>query len=137
MNHDLQYFVGKVCSAFIVPSSRQLEKEGDYLKHIASYHVGMVESINEKGVLMNQLGSNQKSFWFFPNVIGLAEEKVLDPKKDAELIDKLKESKSNQPQPPKNDSQFLDVAGLATFARQHQKQPVPATAQVSGNSSES
>jgi hypothetical protein len=125
MNQRLQHFVGKICSVFTCPVNRQLDQS-----EIHTYFLGVVEAVDEKGILLNQIGTYQKSYFFFPNIVGIAEEKVLDANQDAELIAKLKENAQQDSTPRRSEnSRFIDPAALAKMAREIQgvpsKDPLP------------
>jgi hypothetical protein len=90
MNNSLKYFVGKVCSIFVAENSRDLRAE-DPQNYPASYYryfLGMVESIDEEGLLLTQLHKGLKVFVMKKHLVAIAEEEVLNPDnpQDAEEI---------------------------------------------------
>lgn len=112
----LQYFIGKVCTLFVHPISRDFKTENpaSYPKQIYVYFVGLIDSIDKSGVWMTQLQTSLKTFWKWESVVGIAEEQVLDPnnEKDAEEIKQLKEKSFNAIQKNQN-GQYVDPAALS------------------------
>lgn len=91
---NLKYFVGKVCSIFTNTINRDFHKENpkNFVQQNVNYFVGVVEDINSQGVMMVQLQTGFKSYFFLNNIVAICEEEVLDPSKeqDAKVIDDLK-----------------------------------------------
>jgi hypothetical protein len=120
----LQYFVGKVCTIFTRQINRNYKEENPatFLEQMFHYFVGVVESVDEDGIMTTQVQGGQKSFWFMDNLVGIAEEQVLHPEKaeDAEIIQKYKAMKPETlPESMKKPaSPFVDPAGLAQLAKQ-------------------
>jgi tartrate dehydratase beta subunit/fumarate hydratase class I family protein len=94
MIKNLQHFIGKVCTIFTQPINRNFKEENPetYPEQPYIYFVGVVEAIDEYGVLITQPTTGLKSYFFLRNLVGIAEEEVLDPKneKDAKTIDHIK-----------------------------------------------
>ena len=127
----IQYFVGKICTIFTVPINREFNERQN-----VDYFVGRVDGFDDKGILMSHVISNCKNYYFFNNVISIAEEQTVDSDdpvvKDYESI---KEQKKNQPQAPSqqmkptappqpeyheeevNDSPFVDIAAISDLAK--------------------
>ena len=121
----LQYFVGKVCTVFTNPVNRNLPQESpqDYLQQVFGYFLGRVESVDEDGVLLSHVHNGQKSFWTWHNLVGLAEEKELDEKKDSRVIQQLKENQIVQPkEPPKSASPYIDANKMAEMVKKFNSQ---------------
>ena len=86
---DIAYFIGKMCSVFVTPSSRDLKLEDtrNYPASVHRYFLGVVESIDEYGLVLKQT-RGLKVFVTKDHLIAIAEEEVLDPEnpQDAEEI---------------------------------------------------
>jgi len=95
MNKNLQYFVGKVCSIFTQPISRNFKEESPetYPEQPYLYFVGVVDAVDEHGLLVSQITTGLKSYFFRAALVAIAEEQVLNPedKKDAATIQEIKE----------------------------------------------
>lgn len=121
MPYNLHYFVGKICTVFVDPVANILPADQDYYSQMAAYMVGVVEDITNEGIWLGQVNNRkQKSFWFLSQVKGIAEEKVLDPKKDAEEISKLKEASLTKPKTPPNP--YVDPIQMKELAAKFNKQ---------------
>ena len=123
---NLNYFIGKVCTIFTVPINREYQKEnpGTYPQQLYTYFVGVVESINEYGIMLKQLQSKNKSFYFVSHIIGIAEEEVLDPENNAEEIEKIKavdaeyRTAMTSIKPPADDGEFVDPKEIEEMMKQ-------------------
>ncbi len=113
----IQYFVGKPCTVFTTPINRNFKEEGpeSYPAQIIQYFVGIIDSIDETGIELTQVASGNKSYFFLPQVIGIAEEELLDPSDPVEskVIEQIK-SKINE---TKDDSKFIDPTSMAELAK--------------------
>lgn len=91
---NLKYFVGKVCSVFTNTINRDFHKENpkNFVQQNVNYFVGVVENIDSQGVMITQLQTGFKSYFFLNNIVAICEEEVLDPSKeqDAKVINDLK-----------------------------------------------
>lgn len=77
---DLSYFIGKVCSVFTQPCNRDFRLEGpNYLQQYFRYFLGVVESIDDDGLLLTQVRGGLKTYIFREGLVALAEEEVIDP----------------------------------------------------------
>ena len=135
----IQYFVGKICTIFTSPINRQFDERQNL-----DYFVGRVDGFDDKGILMSHVVSNCKNFYFFQNVISIAEEQLVDSDdpilKEYESIKEQKKNQSQQQQPqqqqpqPKqpqpqqqqpaqyheeevNDSPFVDITAISDLAK--------------------
>ena len=127
----LQYFVGKICTIFTAPINREFNERQN-----VDYFVGRVDGFDDKGILMSHVVSNCKNFYFFQNVISIAEEQLVDS--DDPILkeyESIKEQKKNQPQQQQqqqpqsqsqpaqyheeevNDSPFVDIAAISDLAK--------------------
>lgn len=65
-------FVGKVCTILTTPINREFNEEAN-----VNYFVGRVIEVSPKGVLIEHLGTKNKSFFFTDKIVGIAEEQTL------------------------------------------------------------
>ena len=90
---QLQQFVGKVCTIFTTPINRDYSSENPktYIETLIKYFTGIVENIDDYGVLIRQLDGGLKSFFLLDNIIGISEEKCLNPEEpeDLKIIESL------------------------------------------------
>jgi hypothetical protein len=56
------------------------------------YFTGVVETADDFGILIRQLDGNLKGFFIWDKIVGISEEKILNPDKpeDKEVIESLK-----------------------------------------------
>ena len=138
----LQYFVGKICTIFTAPINREFNERQN-----VDYFVGRVDGFDDKGILMSHVVSDCKNYYFFQNVISIAEEQLVDSDdpilKEYESIKEQKKSQNTQPQQPQpqqpqpqqsqpqqsqpqqsqyheeevNDSPFVDIAAISDLAK--------------------
>ena len=135
----MQYFVGKICTIFTVPINREFNERQN-----VDYFVGRVDGFDDKGILMSHVISNCKNYYFFNNVISIAEEQTVDS--DDPVVkeyESIKEQNKNQPQAPSqqmkptappqmkptappqpeyheeevNNSPFVDIAAISDLAK--------------------
>ncbi len=127
----LQYFVNKPCSVFVEPTARQLNE-----KQAISYFLGVIESIDDSGVMMRHPATGCKNFFFRNYVVGICEEEILDPANpnDAKAIEQYKQKADKVAQPPAppppqedvhqtevNDSPFVDINAITELAKRAKK----------------
>ena len=108
----LDYFTGKVCTILTLPVNIDFKHKGadNYLKDIYSYFLGRIESVNQLGVVIEHLGKNTKSFFPWNAIVCIAEEEELDPEKDSEIIEKIKETPARvEIRPPQT---YVDIDAL-------------------------
>lgn len=127
----LEYFVGKVCTVFTVPTNRDFKSENPqtFPQPVFHYFVGKVLEFGSKGVLMEQWNSEKKlrSFFFMDHIVSISEEEILDPSNpnDLKLIEEYRKTnddskkKANQnvdslrEQRESTKGQFLDIPALS------------------------
>lgn len=101
MKNNLEYFLGKICTIFTIPTNRDFKSENptSFPQPIFHYFVGKVLEVDSKGVLIQQWNSNKKlkSYFFINHIIGISEEEILDPNnpEDAKFIDEYKNINKN------------------------------------------
>ena len=92
-NENLKYFIGRVCSIFTNQTNRNFSEENPKtaLQQTHTYFVGIVEDIDDRGVLIKQIMTGMKSYFFMDSLVAISEEQVLNPEneKDAKVIEKM------------------------------------------------
>jgi hypothetical protein len=78
---NLKHFVGKICTIFTVPINRDYQKENPetYPQQLHAYFMGVVESVDQHGIMLTQLLTGKKSFFYHSAIVGIAEEELMDP----------------------------------------------------------
>ena len=91
MNSNINYFIGKICSVFATHNNRDLKAEDteNYPASYLRYFLGVVESIDEDGLLLTQASKGLKVFIMKNHIVAIAEEEVLNPESpaDAKIIE--------------------------------------------------
>jgi hypothetical protein len=94
---NLTHFIGKVCTVFTVPINRDYQKENPktYPQQLYAYFMGVVESIDQHGVMLTQLLTGKKTFFYHSSIVGIAEEEVIDPEdpNNKQIMEEMKTSK--------------------------------------------
>jgi hypothetical protein len=132
----LEYFVGKVCTVFTVPTNRDFKSENPqtFPQPVFHYFVGKVLEVTPRGIAMEQWNSEKKlrSFFFMDHVVSISEEEILDPSnpKDLKIIEDFKKTnetslkKANQnleglkSQRESMKGNFLDIESLTGLVSQ-------------------
>ena len=95
LNTSLNYFKGKVCSVFTRSINRNFHQENPktFLQQNVMYFVGVIEEVDDNGILMTQLQTGLKNYFFLSGLVAICEEEVLQPKneKDAAIINNIKD----------------------------------------------
>lgn len=114
----LQYFIGKVCTILTVPINRDysIENPKTYIQTLIKYFTGIIENIDDYGVLIRQLDGDLKSFFLLENIVGISEEKCLNPDEpeDKEIIESLKPVIANQIK----SGPLIDPQGMSELMKQ-------------------
>lgn len=120
----LQYFKGKVCTIFTLPINRNYKEENPstFPSQMYMYFVGLVEDIDEEGILLTQLQTTNKSYWFWDKIIGIAEEEVVDTPEEVEKLEKIQKEEAEQrakvqsasASPP---SPYVDIEALNSLVK--------------------
>ena len=101
-DHPLQHFVGKVCTIFTTPINRNYKEENPQTFPEPMYHyfTGRIESIDALGILVSQVLTPEKckSYFFWQNLVGIAEEAELSPNipEHASEIQKIKATNAEE-----------------------------------------
>lgn len=132
----LEYFVGKVCTIFTVPTNRDFKSENPqtFPQPVFHYFVGKVLEVTPRGISMEQWNSEKKlrSFFFMDHVVSISEEEILDPSnpKDLKIIEDFKKTnessmkKANEnldtlkAQQESMKGKFLDIESLTGLVGQ-------------------
>jgi hypothetical protein len=92
----LDYFLGKICTVFTVPTNRDFKSENPqtFPQPVFHYFVGRVVEVNQRGVCIEQWNNAKKlrTFFFVDHIVSISEEEILDPSnpKDREIIEEYK-----------------------------------------------
>lgn len=132
-SEGLEYFVGKICTVFTVPTNRdfKLENPQTFPQPVFHYFVGKVIEISSKGIFIEQWNSDKKlrTFFFADHIISISEEEILDPSdpKDLKLIEEYKQVNQKEMQKvaekaaavkkeaEKINNSYLDIESLSKF----------------------
>lgn len=91
---NLEYFVGKPCTIFTHAINRNFKEENPntFPEQPHHYFVGIVESFDDFGIIVTQVLTGLKSYFFLTGLIAIVEEMILDPDipEDAQIIDQIK-----------------------------------------------
>lgn len=94
----LEYFVGKICTVFTVPTNRDFKSENPqtFPQPVFHYFVGRVLEVNSRGICLEQWNNEKKlrTFFFMDHIVSISEEEVLDPTnpKDMQVIEEYKKT---------------------------------------------
>ena len=133
MNKEgLEYFVGKVCTIFTIPTNRDFKSENPqtFPQPIFHYFVGKVLGISNKGIFIEQWNSAKKlrTFFFLDHIVSIYEEEVLNPsdpndmkaiqeykKVTEESVKKVKDGAEELKKQKEelNKNQFIDIESLS------------------------
>lgn len=114
---SLNYYLGKVCTVMVNPTALPTDHYNE--KQVMLQFTGIVEYMDNKGLQLVNLAYKTKSFFFFPNIIALCEEQVLN--EDDPQVEVLKEAMTKQKEEnpeQNNDSAFIDIKSLQNIAAQ-------------------
>jgi hypothetical protein len=134
MNQNLKYFIGKVCSIFTLPISRNFKEESPetYPEQPYLYFIGVVEAVDDQGILVTQVTSGLKSYFFKQALVAIAEEQVLDPsnEKDAAAINQIKQANETVRDQLKKyeqkSNEYVDPDQLTSMLKQIKNGPAKA-----------
>ena len=132
---SLEYFVGKICTVFTVPTNRDFKSENPqtFPQPVFHYFVGKVIEVSTRGIMIEQWNNQKKlrTFFFIEHVVSISEEEVLDPSNpnDMKAIDEfkktneasLKKAKENVEVLKKQDevlkSKYVDIGSLSELSK--------------------
>lgn len=121
---QLKYFTGRLVTIFLRPINRNFKDElpESYPKPLYRYFMGIVEHMDEQGLVLQQATNGLKAYYFFENIVGIAEEEVLypDDPEDAKEIKDFVKPETIRPKLPEIDIPEgpLDAEKLAEVAEQ-------------------
>ena len=103
-----EYFVGKVCTIFAGPINRNFDE-----RQMVDYFVGIVQSIDEKGIWTTHPITKCRNYFLWTGIIGISEEQMLDPDnpEHAKLIKEHKAKKELPPE-PEQESPYVDIDAI-------------------------
>jgi len=132
----LNYYLGKVCTVLV---DRLVSFQSNMTPEEATQtFTGVVNNIDSHGVYITDLTSKTRNFFTMDHIVGLREEKVLDPndpndQKEIEIIQKameIKEERENAPAPDPapskveemesigKESAFVNISDLQRLAKE-------------------
>lgn len=115
---NLKYFVGKAVTIITTPINRDFDE-----RQKCDYFVGIVESVDEMGIMTQHPVTGCKNYSFYGQIISISEEQVTtDPEVIAEIKEKRQGAAALLPieippveQPP--SSPFIDIESLSKLRR--------------------
>ena len=116
-------FLGQICTIFTKPINRDYKSENPttYPKPLYTYFVGLIKDIDEFGVYTEQVTTGLSSFFPWANIVGIAQEEVLDPENetDAKIIGNIKSEYAEKLKtiPALKDGQYVDVENLNDISK--------------------
>jgi len=125
----LEYFVGRICTIFTVPTNRDFKSENPqtFPQPVFHYFVGRVVEVTSRGVCIEQWNNDKKlrTFFFMDHIVSISEEEILDPSnpKDKEIIEEYrKTNESSRKRAEKNvesleRSKYIDIGGLQNIVK--------------------
>ena len=129
MNSNINYFIGKICSVFATHNNRDLKAEDteNYPASYLRYFLGVVESIDEDGLLLTQASKGLKVFIMKNHIVAIAEEEVLNPESpaDAKIIESAFEYTEELKQKKEEKSQYIDPDAMKKLAEDLNKRFPP------------
>jgi hypothetical protein len=123
--NGLEYFVGRICTVFTVPTNRDFKSENPqtFPQPVFHYFVGKVLEVGQKGIVLEQWNSDKRlrTFFFLDHIVSISEEEILDPSqpKDKEIIEGYKKTNENSMKEVQDGvedlkgSKYVDIQGLA------------------------
>lgn len=123
INKLKKIFIGKICTIFTNPINRDYKSENPktYPKPLYTYFVGLIEDIDDCGIYTTQIATGLTSFFLWTNVVGIAQEELLDPKnkKDAEVIENIKSEYKEKIKtiPALKDGLYVDIENLDNISK--------------------
>lgn len=121
---NLEYFLGRICTVFTVPTNRDFKSENPqtFPQPVFHYFVGRVLEINESGIFIEQWNNHKKlkTFFFIDHIVSISEEEILNPEdpKDREVIEEYKKANKEVRETNSNTNmnsqeiKHVDIEGL-------------------------
>lgn len=125
----LNYFLGKVCTVLVdrlAPFQANMTPE-----EATQSFTGVINNITTEGICITDLTTKTRNFFFINHIVGLREEKVLDPnnpedQKEIAIVQKAMEMKAEekpiatkveQMESIGKESAFVNIADLQILAK--------------------
>lgn len=134
----LNYFLGKVCTVLV---DRIASFQDNMTPEVATQtFTGVVNNVESRGVCITDLTTKTKNFFFIDHIVGLREEKVLDPndpndQREIALLQEAMNKKEEESSPePSNveqmestgkESAFVNIADLQRLAKESKNNLTP------------
>ena len=116
MKDFAKFFIGKPCTVTTLQINFRFKEE-----QMMDYFMGIIDDIDEHGILMTHPITKCKNYIFFPHIVSIAEEQVLyeDNPEHAKIIEEYR--KETPLTAPKRtitaESQFVNPAAMANIAK--------------------
>jgi hypothetical protein len=121
---NINYFIGKVCTIITTPINRDYKQENPntYPEQLYNYFLGRVLEIDKDGgVWLEQVMTPEKSksYFYGRQVIGIAEEQVLNPQHPdhAKIIEQIKSANKSIEELTKPTGPFVDVNAVGNISK--------------------
>jgi hypothetical protein len=118
MKDFLKHFINKPCTITTVQINYRFKEE-----HMVDYFMGIVEDIDEHGVLISHVVTKNKSYIFFPHIVSISEEQLLydNNPEHAKIIEDYRKQKpitaaKTQITPPEQ-IKFVNPSALTEMAK--------------------
>lgn len=115
MKESLQYFVGKPCTVTTVQINFRFKEE-----QMMDYFMGIINSIDDHGILMTHVLTKCKNYIFFPHIVSIAEEQALydNNPEHAKIIEQYRKEKPiTATKTIISEDKFVNPAALADIAK--------------------
>jgi hypothetical protein len=115
-----ELFIGRVCTILTIT----VAKVNFHDTQFSDFFTGIVEAIDEDGILMKHHLSGCKNFYFMPHIVSILEEQVIeeDNPQYEKIIEKIRkapaEQKENIVEVNPNASPYIDPELLALLQKQ-------------------
>jgi hypothetical protein len=117
MKEYLKYFVGKVCTITTIQINFRYNVE-----QMLDYFSGIIEEIDDHGILMHHPLTKCKNYILFPYVVSISEEQVLfeDNPEQKKIIDEYRKEKpiTSAKRTLSPGATFINPTALAEIAKQ-------------------
>lgn len=116
MKESLKHFVGKPCTVTTIAINYRFNPE-----QMNDYFMGMIESIDDHGILMYHASTKCKNYIFFPHIVSITEEQLLfeDNPEHAKIIEEYRKEKpiTAAKTALTEQSKFINPSALAELAQ--------------------
>jgi hypothetical protein len=116
-----KYFIGKACTITTLQINYRFKEE-----QMMDYFMGIIDDIDEHGILMTHPVTKCKNYIFFPHIVSISEEQYLseDNPEYAKIIEEYRKEKPLTAartvvtaEPKSKPSPFVDIKAMADIAK--------------------